>query len=405
MTSNPSITSDRIVFVFSSLGHFFVHLCIAFYFVIVLSLEQTWNIPYHELVSLWTLGSLMVGVVALPAGLAADRIGAAPMMAAFFIGMGACAVAAGLTGGTTSLLVWLTGIGVVAAIYHPVGIPWLVRNSSGKRGKALALNGIFGSLGGAAAGLVSGFLIDLANWRAAFIVPGVVIAVTGLVLAVLSWRGRELDRADTGASGSGSHAPLLRVFVLLMVSMFVGGLLFNGTQTALPKMFEMRHEGLVSDGMFGIGLLVALVYTVAGFMQLAGGHLADRFPLKNVYAIAIGLQIPLLWLAAQAGGVALVVTSTLMVMVNVSALPAENMILARYTPVHRHGLAFGAKFVLSFGAAPLGVILVSIIQNRTGDLAMLFQLFTLCALLALVAALLLPTSRRESPLPSAQAAV
>lgn len=405
MTGNVTLPSNRTVFVFSSLGHFFVHLCIAFYFVIVLSIEQSWNVPYHELVSLWTLGSLMVGVVALPAGLAADRLGSPPMMAVFFIGMGACAIAAGFSDGTLSLMICLTGIGVFAAIYHPVGIPWLVRNTGGKRGKALALNGIFGSFGGAAAGLVSGLLIDVVHWRAAFIVPGVVVAATGVVLALLVWRGRPLDRTDEGLSGSGSHAPMVRVFALLMVSMFVGGLLFNGTQTALPKVFEVRHQGLVGDGMFGIGVLVALVYTAAGLMQLAGGHLADRFPLKNVYAIAIGLQIPLLWFAAQAGGVPLVVVATLMVMLNVSALPAENMILARYTPVRRQGLAFGAKFVLAFGAAPVGVMLVSVIQSRTGDLAMLFQLFAACAALALVAALLLPSRVRERPVNVARAAV
>jgi MFS transporter, FSR family, fosmidomycin resistance protein len=358
--------------------------------VIVLSLEHDWQIPYHELISLWTLGSLMVGVAALPAGMIADRFGAPGMMVAFFVGMGGCAIGAGLSDGTTSLLVWLTGIGVFAAIYHPVGIPWLVRNTSGARGKALALNGIFGSLGGAAAGISSGALIDLVNWRAAFIVPGILIVTTGLVMALLLLRGGVLDRAATVGYESGKGRPALHVFVLLMVTMFVGGLVFNGTQTALPKFFETRHAGLVGEGLAGIGMLVAVVYTVAGFMQLLGGHMADRFPLKMVYATAVALQIPLLWIAASLDGVSMVVVVTLMVMANVGALPAENMMLARYTPGHRQGLAFGAKFVLAFGAAPVGVQLVSLIQDRSGDLALIFQLFAACAVLALAAVLLLP---------------
>ena len=77
-------------------------------------------------------------------------------------------------------------------------------------------------------------------------------------------------------------------------------------------------------------------------------------------------------------------------MVGVGALPAENILLARYTPARRHGLAFGAKFVLAFGAAPLAVQLVSYVQGRTGDFFWLFVALSGCALVALMAAMRLP---------------
>ncbi len=364
-------------------------MCVSFYFVIVLALEQTWQLPYHQLIGLWTLGSLMVGVAALPAGIIADRFGAPRMMTVFFIGMGVCAIGAGFSIGTSSLLIWLTGIGLFAAIYHPVGIPWLVRNTRSTRGKALAVNGIFGSLGGAAAGIVSGIFIDTINWRAAFIVPGVLTVVTGLVMIWMLQGKVALDREAEVQSGTES-IPVVRVFLLLMICMFISGLLFNGTQTALPKLFELRNQGLAGGGMSGIGLLVAAVYIVAGLMQLLGGHLADRYPLKIVYVGAIGLQIPLLWLAANAGGAGLIVVSTLMVVANVGALPAENMMLARYAPSRHHGLAFGTKFLVSFGAAPLAIQIVAQVQSRTGEFHMLFNLFAAFATLALITALLLP---------------
>ncbi len=391
--SNPS-PGGGAVFALSSIAHFFVHLCLAFYFVIVLSLERSWDLPYSELVSLWTLGSLMVGLAALPAGMIADRFGAPGMMVIFFLGLGSCSIGAGLSTGPTAMLIWLTGIGVFAAIYHPVGVPWLVRNVPGKRGKALAVNGFFGAIGGAAASGVSGVLIDAINWRAAFIVPGVLIVAAGMVMAWMLHRGRVLDRDVTTEAASGESSPAVRVFALLMVSMFVAGLLFNGTQTALPKVFDLRGGDLTGDGVAGIGLLVGAVYVLAGIMQLVGGHLADRYPLKLVYAAAVGLQVPLLWFAASLAGAPLVVMATLMVMANVGALPAENMMLARYAPSRRHGLAFGAKFVLAFGAAPLAVQLVSLVQDRTGDLALLFQVFAGCALLAFAAILLLPALPR-----------
>src|SRR3546814_16692278 len=77
--------SARLALLFSCLGHAYMHLFTAFYFVIALSLESAWQIPNHELVKLWALGSLLVGLAALPAGWLGDRWSAPGMMTVFFI--------------------------------------------------------------------------------------------------------------------------------------------------------------------------------------------------------------------------------------------------------------------------------------------------------------------------------
>ncbi len=389
------------IVVFSCLGHFYVHVCTAFYFVIVLALEGTWRLPYHELLELWTLGALMVGAAALPAGMLSDRLGAPFMMVLFFIGMGACSIGAGFAESTFSLMLWLTGIGVFAAIYHPVGIPWLVRNSGKKRGKALGFNGIFGSIGAAAASITAGALIDLIDWRAAFVVPGVICTVTGVIMWFYVSRGALGDNLQPEEHHqSAGRRDTLRVYGVLLVTMFLAGMIFNTTQTALPKVFELRHQGLIGESAFGVGLLVAIVYSAAGVMQIIGGHLADRLPLKNVYAGAILIQIPLLWLAATLGGLPLLLVTSFMVMANVAQLPAENMMLARYTPAKHHGLAFGLKFVLAFGVGPLAVQFVAIVNRNTGEFFWVFTGLAVLAACAAIAALLLPRERTSvvSPL-------
>lgn len=98
----------------------------------------------------------------------------------------------------------------------------------------------------------------------------------------------------------------------------------------------------------------------------------------------------MLALASGSGGMTLVIVALLMVSANASALPAENMLLARYPPANRHGLVFGAKFVLSFGAAPLAVQLVAFVQGATGEFYWLFITLSGFSLVALTAALLLP---------------
>jgi MFS family permease len=380
--------------VFSSLGHLYIHLFTAIYFVIVLALERDWGLPYYELIELWTLGALLVGAAALPAGMLGDRLGASTMMVVFFIGMGGSSIAAGSADGPVSLMVALAGVGMFAAIYHPVGIPWLVHNSGPKLGRALGLNGIFGSLGAAAAGLVAGALIDAWGWRSAFWVPGALCLTTGVALLAIVLKGGTAGPRGVQAARrpGGTAVTMRRAFGLLMAAMFLAGMIYHSTQTSLPKLIETRHEGLVGEGALGVGALVALVYTVSGLIQVVGGYLADRYPLKPVYVGAVLLQVPMLWLAASAGGLGLVVLATLMVMAAVAALPAENMLLARYTPAHRHGLFFGLKFVLAFGAAPLSVELVALVTGRTGDFYWLYVLLALFALAAFTLALLLPAA-------------
>ncbi len=394
---DTSPAAARLAVVFSSLGHLYIHLCTAFYFVIVLALEQQWSLPYPELIELWTLGSLLVGVGALPAGLLSDRLGASVMMIVFFLGMGGASIAAGSTSSPNFLMVALAGIGLFAAIYHPVGIPWLVRNTTVARGKALGINGVFGALGSALAGLLAGSLIDLAGWRAAFIVPGVVCALTGVALLGFRLSGRVHDRPATEDKVANAGSPgSRRVLPILLATMFVAGLIFHSTQASLPKFFEQRNDGLVGDGAFGIGVLVAIVYGIAGLMQVFGGHLADRFSLKWVYVGAIFVQVPTLWLASILSGLPLVLIATMMVMANASSLPAENLLLAHHTPARHHGLAFGLKFVVSFGAAPLAVAFVASVTSRTGDLSVVYVLLAVVAVAALVAAMLLPPERQPA---------
>ncbi len=383
--------SRTVALTFSCLGHLYVHLFTAVYFVIVLALEREWALPYHELVELWTLGALMVGVAALPAGWLGDRWSATAMMVVYFLGVGGCSILAGLAGSPLTLLLALTGIGTFAAIYHPVGIPWLIRNAGERTGKLLGFNGIFGSLGTAVAAVCAGFLIDSLSWRAAFIVPGVVCFVTGVALAHYARKGVvgdvDLEANDQPAP---SRNDRLRVFSVLLITMFIAAIVYHSTQSALPKTLEIRRDAWLGQGVLGVGALVAVIYTAAGFMQVLGGHFADRLPLKRVYLGLMAVQVPLLWWAASVSGLPLVMIATLMVMAAAAALPAENMLLARYTPRHRHGLVFGIKFVLAFGAGPLAIQFVATVNRQTGEFHWVF--FSLAGLVAVAAvcALMLP---------------
>jgi len=140
-------------------------------------------------------------------------------------------------------------------------------------------------------------------------------------------------------------------------------------------------------------VLFTLVYLIAGGMQLLGGWLADRFPLRNVYIALYLAQIPLLYLAGTVGGQALLPVVIAMVIMNTMALPAENSLMAFYTPAKWRGTAFGAKFVLSLGVTPVGVLLVSLVFGTTGGFYWLFALLAAAAAVVACAATMLPRHR------------
>jgi len=161
---DPAVKKSGLLsLIYASGGHTLMHLMAAYYFVIVLAIEKEWGLAYSDLIELWSLGALLIGVGAIPAGWLADRWSAAGMMAVMFFGLGAASVVCANAGTPAQMTFGLALIGLFASIYHPVGIAWVVRNAE-RRGKALGLNGLFGSLGIASSGLVSGLLIDLYGW-------------------------------------------------------------------------------------------------------------------------------------------------------------------------------------------------------------------------------------------------
>jgi FSR family fosmidomycin resistance protein-like MFS transporter len=393
--------SARLSVGFSWVGHTLMHIVSALYLTVVLALEREWQLPYDELIRLWTMGSLLIGLGAPLAGWLGDRWSDSRMMAVFFLMTGSGAIWAGLADGPDALWIGLAVLGLGASIYHPVGMSWMVKNAT-NRGKSLGYLGLFGSIGVALAAVVAGGLTDLWGWRSAFLIPGGICVALGVALAGCIGAGLIQDRkGDLKPQPKPSRGDVMRAFFVLSVTMVCAGLMFNAMQIVLPKLFEERLSDLVGGGTFGIGGLVTLVWLTASIPQLIGGHLADRYPLKRIYAICLLAQTPLMALLAVLGGFPLVGAAAMVVIASQVQIPAENLLLARYTPGKHRGLAFGAKFILSFGAGPVAVQMAAYFYERFQDFRELYWTLTALALIAFLAALLLPGERKEAPTPAA----
>lgn len=388
-----SRSSGFLTLAFSSLAHTYSHLFTLLYATVVLVLEREWGMGYDTLFALSIPMSVLFGAAALPAGWMGDKWSASGMMALFFLGVGFCSIATGLAETPLTICLGLAGIGLFASIYHPVGIPWLVRNAV-NRGRALGINGVFGSIGTAAAAIVAGFLAELYGWRAAFILPGAICLVTGMAFLWARQTDRLLDRGDDAVpTPPPGKSDVWRVFWVMSATMLCTGLIFQATAFALPKIFDSRLSGFFNDSMLGIGGMVTIVYTVSALSQIVGGELADRYALRSVYAAVQWLQIPVIIGAMMLIHPALVPVAALMVSLNMAGQAAENSLLAKYTPPQWRGRAFGAKFVLTLGVSSLGVAVIPVIYRMTGTLDVLFILLAAAAAGAGIFALLLPRDR------------
>ena len=390
---------------FSNAGHTFTHMCTVLYATAVLHLPGVFGLPYGELLSLSSLGLILFGVAALPAGWLGDRWSVVGMMVVFFFGIGVGALITGIAESPRGLFVGLTAIGLFAAIYHPVGIAWIVA-SARKRGITLGVNAVFGNVGNSVAPVFVGAMIDFVSWRAAFIIPGLLALMTGAALLVAWQRGWVSDaKTDrTPAAELPDRSAVYRVFIVLTFTMACTGFVYAGLTNTMPKLFEMGLGSELAVSYTEIGLFVGIVSGAASVSSIAGGWLADRFSARAIYFVFWGLQIPLLFVITSMADLPLLVVALLVLSFNLSYSSAENMLIAHFTPIRWRAVAFGARFVLALGAAGITVILAGRIFDARGSFDVLYFWFGIAAISATAACLLLPARRPRPPALSPAAA-
>ena len=382
------MNNSSLVLIFSSVGHAFMHMFAAFYFVIILSIEIEWNLSYDELIKLWSLGALLVGLGAIPFGWLSDRWSRSSMMVIMFLGMGISSVLCGLSSSVVGLFFGLSILGLACSIYHPVGIAWVV-NSSKKKGKALGINGIFGGIGIGSGAFIAGFLLKFFTWNMTFIIPGIISIVTGFILLLLIFFNK-ISFANINnefAAEKNSTNNLIIISLIMLCAIFGLGLTFQIMQTSLPKVFDIRLD---EYSTFKIGSAIGIIYFLSGLMTFIGGILADKFSLKKIYIIGLAGQVPCYLAIAYFSGFPLIFVCLAAAIFNSSILPAENILLSKFTPEKHHGLIYGCKFIIVFCSGPLAVFAAAQIYQMTLEFTNLFLISSLIMFLIFFLAIFLP---------------
>ncbi len=390
LPTEPSGGTDRrrALTLLINAGHLIDHLMLLIFATAVSTIAAEFGFARWEDVMPYTIGAfVMFGLCSLPAGRLGDLWGRRQMMLVFFFGIGIAAMLVGLTANVWQLAAALTLVGVFAAIYHPIGIPMLVRDAK-SAGFAIGVNGLFGNLGIAVAAVSTGLLVQYSGWRSAFVVPGVFAIACGVAFAMLI--PAEATSPATRPTKKPIVVPkgvLVRVVALMTGTAVFGTIVFNFTTNGNLELLRERLQGLGEQPAL-LGMLLAAIYVIASIAQLAVGSLLDRFQVRQVMAPVVAVQIPLFILAASADGWLFFAVLTVLMVFVFGAIPFTDTMVTRFVDDRMRSRVTGTRFFIAFGVSSAAVGLLGPTVKAAGFGTMLYVMAAVAVCTTVCAALL-----------------
>lgn len=351
----------RRAILFVNFAHALDHYVLLIFPTAVIAIAAEFARPYDDLIWLATGAFIAFGLFSLPMGWLADRFGHRVMLALYYFGYGASCLLAGMAAGYAGFILALSILGLFSAIYHPIGGAMIAANSD-RPGRDFGVNGVWGNLGAAFAAGGTAFLSAQWGWRAAFFIPGILLLVLGAAFIFLHRQDTEASKPRRAAP---STQPSLPPGFFLLVSFFVlalaaGGMTFNVTTIALPKIVE---EGAGAESLARAGWIATAILLCGAAAQWAVGRALDRVGLPWAF---LGLSIfqPLgLTLAALSDGALMLAGLVMTVTAIYGQIIVNDAMVATYVPKDWRNRAYGIRYFVGFTVSGLAVPLIALFYN------------------------------------------
>jgi MFS family permease len=367
MASDPSaaLARKRLAIGFMNWAHALDHFVILIYPTVVIELTVVYGRSYADLIWLSTASFVAFGLFSLPAGWFGDRWSRRNLMVAFYLGCGASLIAAALAPSLTMLAAALFALGVFAAIYHPVGTAVILENAA-VRGRTLAFNGVCGNLGVSLAAGITAALTAALSWRGAFLVPGVVCLLTGVVYPwFVPAEEKHHAAARSTAADVSLSLPVAATFcVLFLIVAISAGLVFNTISVSLPKIVDERVGNDIS--LVAVGGLTTAVFLCGALAQITVGRLVERFPLHILFAALAVMQFSGVVWSAYAGGITLLFALAFTMAAIYGQITVNDLVIARYTADAWRSRIYAVRYFLTFMVSGVAVSMIAVLYARGG---------------------------------------
>lgn len=384
---------ERSILLITCYGHFLSHFNMLVFPAILLPLTEFYQLSMSEVLSLAFWMYLLFGITAFPWGIAADKLGAKRLLTTFYLGAGLSALfGAFFIDKPGMLMIGLTGIGLFSGIYHPAGLGWISKEIE-KTSRGMAYNGMFGNLGLAFAPLCAGTVNHLFGIKAVYFLVAFLNS-TGLVFMFLARNNQEKSKSKTDAKKNGSLIP----FLVLLVTMMLGGVVYRATSVTLPAYIELNsssvHEfistlfaGATSTNV-NATILTSIIYFIGMGGQYFGGRVGEKFDLRRGYLTFHLITIPAALCMSVFTDVPLFLIALIHGFFLLGMQPIENTLVARLTPPAIRSSAYGLKFVFTFGMGAFGLKLVDWVKGEWSFsgvyVALAFASLVLCLFILLL---------------------
>jgi len=388
-----TIKNKHVADIYLNISHFIDHFIMLIFAKAAYDAGREFGLGYEEIIVFGVLGFILFGAAAPIASILANKYSRSVLMVIFHFGIGISAIICSFASTPWELSIGLSLIGVFAAIFHPVGIAMLLKNSK-KLGYRLGINGVFGNMGVAAAPLITGYLLLISDWKLSFILPGIACILYGVIfLLALKDEPKTVQKEKTNERDDVFAPQWRRALLALALTTTSGGFIFGAMTFIIPRYFELQLTGITSS-VAVTGLIASMVYAIAGFTQIGAGLLIDRFPAKPIlFVIGVG-QVIFIFLASTVSDLQLFFVTLVATSFVFGQIPIIDTIMSRYIPDKARGNVLSVKFALNLGAGASVLPISSLMLKNGYDLSSLFTVMSFMAMFVVLASLILPSGQR-----------
>lgn len=277
--------SSRTVWLLA-LAHFSHHVLTALLTPLLPFIRDDLGLSYSQVGVVLAAFNLSYGFGQIPAGRIADRIGPRIVLTAGIAGVGAAGMLLGLSSGYALILTSLVLMGILGGGYHPAASPLITSAvEPDKRGRALGLHVIGGSVSYFAAPLLGVAAAAALGWRGAFLV----FSIPVLLLGVFVYRAclRRSLGGPAAVLASGPVRERMPSGAILELSAFILMVTAMGAALASASSFLTLYiVDILGASERTAASLLALYFSAGIWAAPLGGRLADRFGRKRVAAAA-----------------------------------------------------------------------------------------------------------------------
>lgn len=340
-----------------------------------------------ELGLLITIHSLGASIAYVPAGMLTDHVsdrGRLLMLTFWWCGIGY--VLASFAGDFWALALLLAIAGMGDAAWHPIATGVLVQRLPERRGEALGVHAMGGTLAEVAGPLMAGFLLGFLDWRTTLQLSAVPTLLMGIAFI---WVARQVPRSTAGGLGRADFVHFLEVWtrpaglsVIAMIAVYHMALMAILSMSALFLQIDHGFSAWQAGLVFAGGL------TLGSLLQPVVGRWSDTTGRKRIFVGGAVLAAACAMIVALASSATTIVAGIAAALTLLVAVRSGVLAFAVEYAGKREGTTLGFVFAAMDGIGSVGAVLAGIVGEW--DLRYCFMLAAAFSALSIVLAWAIP---------------